>query len=94
MQLDAKDIIILVQFIVIVVGLFGLYRSVPPEFVRVILGFLESKAAETPDKSDDAIVAEARKMIEKLLPAGPVTNNVTVTPAAGTANTTVSNPIG
>lgn len=82
MNLDFKDIIILVQFLVIIAGLFGLYKSVPPEFVRIVLGFLEAKAAETPDKTDDAVVAEAKKLLEQLMNK-PVTASGSGTPGTG-----------
>lgn len=69
MELEWKDIIILVQFVVIVIAMFGLYKSVPRDFVMIIMSFLESKAAATPDKTDDTVVAEVKKFIDQLMPA-------------------------
>lgn len=80
MQLDAKDIIIAILLIVNIFSLFGLYKSVPAEFVRIMLSFLEQKAAQTPDTMDDKFVAEAKRIIEGLLAAQkpPTVNTINV----------------
>lgn len=81
MNLDFKEIIILGQFVVIIFLLFGVYKSVPPEFVRIVMGYLERKAAETLDPTDDRFVAEVDRIVEALLAAkkDAVTTTTTIT---------------
>lgn len=85
MNLDFKEIIILGQFVVIIFLLFGVYKSVPPEFVRIVMGYLERKATETPDPKDDEFVAEINRIVEALLAAKKeavtATTTTTVAPA-------------
>lgn len=83
MNLEWKDLIILVLILTNIVAMFGLYRSVPREFVMLILGFLEQKAKETPDTTDDKFVAEGRKFIERLMPEQAPAPATGGTPAAG-----------
>lgn len=82
MNLDFKEIIILGQFVVIIFLLFGVYKSVPPEFVRIVMGYLERKATETPDPKDDEVVAEVNRIVEALLAAkqSPTVNTINVSP--------------
>lgn len=86
MAVDFKDIIIVVQALIIVVGIFGLYRSIPPEFVRFLLSVLEKKAEETTQPEDNIAVAEVKRLFEKYLAEPPtptpVVNNTIIAPPA------------
>jgi len=69
MQLDAKDVIILVQFLVIIVAMVANYRSISPEFARMVLAFAKERAAQTPSKIDDEAVKQAEQFVDKMYPS-------------------------
>lgn len=69
--LDWKDIVILAQFALIALLVFGNYRSVSPEFAKFVFDYLKDQAAKTPATWDDEAVAVGAKLADGLLHTQP-----------------------
>ncbi len=78
MTLEIRDLIILALIVLNIAQVFIMRGHIPPELVDKLFDFAATKAAATPDTTDDETIAELRSIANALLNAQPPTMPIPV----------------